>query len=85
MPAGLWPRVSRAATPCPHAASTPRHGHAPQVWEPLLAGSDALERDERDLHDGTASPVIVLFELGAAEVGLTLQPCCNRTAWAATL
>ena len=82
MPAGLWPRVSRAATPCPHAASTPRHGHAPQVWEPLLAGSDALERD---LHDGTASPVIELFELGAAEVGLTLQPCCNRTAWAATL
>ena len=55
------------------------------MWEPLLAGSDALERDERDLHDGTASPVIELFELGASEVGLTLQPCCNRTAWAATL
>ena len=80
MPPGLWPRVSRAATPCTHAASTPCHGHAPQVWEPLLAGSAALERDERDLLDGTASPVIELFELGAAEVGLTLQPHCNRAA-----
>ena len=50
------------------------------MWEPLLAGSDALERDERDLLDGSASPVVELFELGAAEVGLTLQPYCNRTA-----
>ena len=50
------------------------------MWEPLLAGSAALERDERDLLDGTASPVIELFELGAAEVGLTLQPHCNRAA-----
>ena len=59
---------------------TPCHGPAAQVWEPLLAGSDALERDERELLDGSASPVIELFELGAAEVGRTLQPPCNRAA-----
>ena len=80
MPPGLWPRVSRAATPCTHAASTPCHGPAAQVWEPLLAGSDALERDERELLEGSASPAIELFELGAAEVGLTLQPSCTRAA-----
>lgn len=54
---------------------------AQQVWEPLLAGSDALERDERDLHDGTASPVIELFELGAAEVELKLGSGAAEAGW----
>ena len=49
------------------------HAHVPQVWEPLAAGSESLERDETQ-QDEIASPVLELFELDAAEVDLTLQP-----------
>ena len=49
------------------------HAHAPQVWEPLAAGSESLERDETQ-QDEIPSPVLELFELDAAEVDLTLQP-----------
>ena len=49
------------------------HAHVPQVWEPLAAGSESLERDETQ-QDEIPSPVLELFELDAAEVDLTLQP-----------
>ena len=70
--------------PCPCSMSMPMpmsmfhvhahaHVHVPQVWEPLAAGSESLERDETQ-QDEIPSPVIELFELDAADVGLTLQP-----------
>jgi hypothetical protein len=84
MPMSMSMSMSMFHVPCPcpcpcpcsmfHAhAHAHAHVHVPQVWEPLAAGSESLERDETQ-QDEIPSPVIELFELDAADVGLTLQP-----------
>ena len=78
----MQPRLQPHAFRLRAYAATPCHvPHAPQVWEPLAAGSEALERDETQM-DEIPSPVIELFELDAAEVWTSRcnhrQPGCNR-------